>query len=168
MLTGSIKVKDLVKKAAALSMKAVAMTDHGNMFGAISFYKAAKDAGIGAILGTELLVEDGGRVRHLPVLAESVKGYQNIVWLTSQAHVRSQEGQPRIAMSDLEGRTEGVIGLTGCMAGIVPQRILEEGEAAGAASLEKLGAMFAKGSLYVELQDHGLPEQPILNDTAPW
>src|SRR5262245_55008316 len=130
MLDSTLKVKDLVKRTAALGMKAVAMTDHGNMFGAISFYKAAKDAQIQAILGAELEVLDRGRLHHLPVLAASEEGYKNLVWLISQGHVSAPNdaphGHPCVTLRALEGRTKGLIGLSGCMGGVVAQAILEE------------------------------------------
>jgi DNA polymerase III subunit alpha len=164
MLDGALKLKDLAKKTAALGMNAVGMTDHGNMFGTVSFYKAAKEAGIQPILGAELEVDSHNAGCHLPLLAESVQGYQNLVWLTSRSHVRAHAGEPAILkLEDFEGRTDGLIALTGCMGGLVSNRILEEGEAAGEAMLARLAALFPKGNLYVELQDHGLPEQSILN-----
>jgi DNA polymerase III subunit alpha len=164
MLDGALKVKDLVRRTKALGMPSVAMTDHGNMFGAIALYKAAKEAEIGAILGCELDVSTNGHTHHLPLLAETAQGYKNLVWLVSRGHVAPIDGRPAIRLEDLEGRTEGIIGLTGCMGGVLAQRILEEGEAAGDQTLERMASLFPKSSLYVELQDHGLPEQPILND----
>src|SRR5262245_14610692 len=98
LLDGALKVKDLVKRTAAAGMKAVAVTDHGNMFGAISFYKAAKEAGVQAILGCELEVattlSGGGRSVHLPLLASSLEGYKNLVWLVSRAHVQPDARGP--------------------------------------------------------------------------
>jgi DNA polymerase-3 subunit alpha len=164
MLDGAIRVKDLVKRTAKLGMKAIAVTDHANMFGAITFYKAAKDAGVKAILGCELDVAVDGHVHHLPLLAENLAGYKNLVWLVSRGHVQPLEGRAVVTLDDLAGRTEGLIGLSGCMGGVVAQRVLEQGEKPGLEMLSRVSSMFAKGSLYVELQDHGLPEQPILND----
>ena len=167
MLDSTLKVKELTKRTAALGMKAVALTDHGNMFGAITFYKAAKEAGVQPILGAELEIAAGVHVVHLPVLAASEQGYKNLVWLVSRGHVKPAEGVPlgvpAIPLSDLEDRTEGLIGLSGCMGGVVAQRILEEGPDAGKESVARLASLFAKGAFYIELQDHGLPEQPVLN-----
>jgi DNA polymerase III subunit alpha len=164
MLDGALKVKDLVKQTKELDMPAVAMTDHGNMFGAIALYKTAKEAGISAILGSELDVAIGNHTHHLPLLAESVQGYHNLVWLVSRGHVKPVDGRVAITLDDLKGRTEGILGLSGCMGGVLAQRVLEEGESAGDATLERLASLFQKNNFYVELQDHGLPEQPILND----
>ena len=188
MLDGAVKVKDLVKRTAKLGMQAIAITDHQNMFGAISFYKAAKDAGVQAILGSELDVMSGelprpgarptGVRHHLPLLASTLEGYKNLVWLVSRGHVspagtRGADGEvlsgalidttPSIRLEDLEERTQGVIGLSGCMGGMVAQAILQQGEEAGLQTLAALRDRFEPGAFYVELQDHGFPEQPVLN-----
>ncbi len=168
MLDGAVKVKDLVKRTAKEGMKAVAVTDHGNMFGAISFYKAAKEAGIQAIIGCEVDVADRGRSRHLPLLAASLEGYKNLVRLVSLGHVRPETdgppGLPCVSLASVAAHSKGLIAMTGCMGGVVAQAVLEEGEDAGRQSLTRLKEIFEPGSLYVELQDHGLPEQPVLND----
>ena len=166
MLDGAVKVKNLVKQVGKQGMNAVALTDHGNMFGAITFYKAAKEAGVKAILGTELEVVVGSHGHHLPLLAATEEGYKNLVWLVSRGYVEPDPagpaGVPCVAFSALEGRTKGLIGMTGCMGGLVAQSVLEQGIEAGAKTLARLKDVFEPGSLYVELQDHGLPEQPIL------
>ena len=167
MLDGAVKVKDLVKKVAAAGMKSVAVTDHGNMVGAITFYKAAKDAGVQAVIGCELEVAAGGHSHHLPLLASTLEGYKNLVWLVSRGHVApdpsGHNGLPCVSLDDIAGRTKGLIAMTGCMGGVVSQRVLEQGPDAGKATLGKLKEMFEPGNLYVELQDHGLVEQPVLN-----
>jgi len=168
MLDGAVKVKDLAKRVAKEGMKAVAVTDHGNMFGAISFYKAAKDAGIQAILGCEVEIADRGRARHLPLLAASAEGYKNLVKLVSLGHVRPEAdgpmGAPTVSLDSVAAHAKGLIAMTGCLGGVVPQAILEEGEDAGKRALARMKEIFEPGSLYVELQDHGLPEQPVVND----
>jgi DNA polymerase-3 subunit alpha len=167
MLDGAVKVKDLCKRVAGGGMKAVALTDHANMFGAITFYKAAKDAQIQAILGCELDIAVSGHGHHLPLLAATNEGYKNLVWLVSRGHVQPDPNAPAgttcIPLSDLEGRTKGLVAMTGCMGGVLAQAILEEGAEAGAKVLGRMKDLFEPGSLYVELQDHGLAEQPILN-----
>ena len=170
MLDGAVKVKDLVKKVAAGGMKSVAVTDHGNMFGAISFYKAAKEAGIQAILGCELEVTaptGGGHSHHLPLLASTLEGYKNLVWLVSRGHVapdpNGHAGLPCVSLDEIAPRTKGLIAMTGCMGGLVSQSVLEQGPEAGRTMLGKLKEIFEPGSLYVELQDHALVEQPVLN-----
>src|SRR5262245_4662875 len=142
MLDGAVKVKDLVKKVAGLGMKGVAVTDHGNMFGAISFYKAAKEAQIQAILGCELEVASAsgagtrqGHSAHLPLLAATNEGYNNLVWLVSRGHVapdpRGHPGLPCVALEDVGPRAKGLVATTGCMGGVVAQAILEQGPEAG-------------------------------------
>jgi DNA polymerase-3 subunit alpha len=160
LLDGAVKVKDLVKRVSAAGMKAVAVTDHGNMFGAITLYKAAKEAHVQAILGCELDVASrGGHTVHLPMLAASADGYRNLIWLVSRAHI---QGSP-ITLEDVASHRTGLVATTGCMGGLVAQAILEEGETRGREALGALRDALEPGSLYVELQDHGLPEQPVLN-----
>ena len=138
LLDGAVKVKDLVKRVAAAGMPAVGVTDHGNMFGAITLYKAAKEAGVQPILGCELeVVGRGGNPVHLPA---------------------------PLALQDVAEHAKGLLVMTGCMGGLVPQAILEEGEVRGGETLAALRDALEPGSLYVELQDHGLPEQPVLNE----
>jgi DNA polymerase III subunit alpha len=169
LLDGAVKIKDLVKRVAAGGMDAVAVTDHGNMFGAITLYKAAKEAKVQAILGCELDVcARGGLGHHLPVLAANAEGYKNLIWLVSRGHVSPPPearatGETMTTFDDLASHTKGLVGLTGCMGGLVAQAILEEGEGRGREVLARLRDAFEPGSLYVELQDHGLPEQPVLN-----
>jgi DNA polymerase-3 subunit alpha len=169
MLDGAVKVKNLVKQVGKQGMKAVALTDHGNMFGAISFYKAAKEAGIKAILGAELEVVppwDASHGHHLPLLATTEEGYKNLVWLVSRGYVEPDPGGtpgvPCVPLSALDGRTKGLVAMTGCMGGLLSQSVLEQGVEAGAKTLGRMKELFEPGALYVELQDHGLPEQPVL------
>jgi DNA polymerase-3 subunit alpha len=168
MLDGAVKVKDLPKRIAKDGMRAVAITDHGNMFGAISFYKAAKEAGVQAILGCEVEIADRGRARHLPLLAASLEGYKNLVKLVSLGHVQPEAegplGAATVSLDSVAAHSKGLVAMTGCMGGVVAQAILEEGEDAGRKALGRMKEIFEPGALYVELQDHGLPEQPIVNE----
>ena len=101
---------------------------------------------------------------HLPLLATSLEGYKNLVKLVSHGHVNPRDGfSPCITLDELEGKTKGVLAMTGCMGGVVQQAILEEGPAAGEATLVRLRELFEPDHLYVELQDHGLVEQPVVN-----
>ena len=162
LLDGAIRVKDLVKRAN----RAIALTDHNAMFGVLGFYKAAHEAKIQPILGCEL--------GHLPLLAATAEGYKNLLWLASHvpgAFPNEENVDPAARarsrtdylLKCLEGRTKGLIGLTGCMGGPLGQRILYEGEHQGSLLLGQLRERFEPDSLYVELQDHGLREQPALN-----
>lgn len=167
MLDGALKVKDLLALVKKHEMAAVALTDHGNMFGAISFYKAARSLGVKPIIGAELEVVVGGHGHHLPLLAATEDGYRSLVRLVSRGYVdpdpAAPPGVPAIPLEALDGGTKGLIGLTGCMGGVLAQSVLEHGPDAGAKTLGKLRELFEPGSLYVELQDHGLPEQPVVN-----
>jgi DNA polymerase-3 subunit alpha len=161
LLDGAVKVKDLIKRTAAAKQRAVALTDHNNMHGAVGFYKAAREAGVQPILGCE--------IGHFPLLASTIEGYKNLLWLASHAtHPPPLETPEARTHADyllekLNGRTKGLIGLTGCMGGLLAQRILYEGEHQGNLLLGQLRECFDPGALYMELQDHGLPEQPHLN-----
>src|ERR1700679_457163 len=142
LLDGAVKVKDLVKRVAAAGMSAVAVTDHGNMFGALTLYKAAKEAHVQAILGCELeVVGRGGHSVHLPALAASNEGYSNLVWLCSRAHI---QGAP-LSLEDVGSHAKGLVVTTGCMGGLVPQAILEEGEAQGRTTLAALRDVLEPG-----------------------
>jgi DNA polymerase-3 subunit alpha len=184
LLDGAIKVKDLAKRAKGLGMKAVALTDHGNMFGTIQHYLACKDAGVSAILGCEVnVVRDGAKpppsksggasadlgedlpVDHLVLLAGSLDGYKNLVRIVSAGHLEpvSIRG-PSMREETIAKNNGGVIALTGCLGGVIAQQVLEQGEEAGRAALDRLRGLFEPGNLYVELQDHGFPEQAVVND----
>jgi DNA polymerase-3 subunit alpha len=174
LLDGALKIKDLVSRTKQLGMRAVALTDHGNMFGAIQLYKTCKEKEVQAILGCEVNVarrREGapGRgnddaVDHLVLLAANEAGYKNLVRIVSKGHVDpASQAAPSVTLDVVEQYKEGLIGLTGCMGGVLAQRILEQGEDAGRAELERLRAAFEPGALYVELQDHGLVEQGVLN-----
>ncbi|MBI4951019.1 MAG: DNA polymerase III subunit alpha [Myxococcales bacterium] len=168
LLDGAIRCKKLAQKAKALGMRAVALTDHGGMFGALQHVKACGVEGVRPILGCELNVRrpdvKGEVLDHLVVLAESREGYKNLLGLVSRGHVEPATSlAPSVTLDEVALRSAGLVALTGCMGGVLSQHVLELGEAAGRTMLERLRASFAPGALYVELQDHGLPEQPVLN-----
>jgi len=180
LLDGAVRCKKLASDAAERGMSAVAMTDHGNMFGAIAHYTACERAGITPILGCEVNVqrplEDRAGTRigsghqeapldHLVLLAENLEGYKNILRIVSKGHLEPASPMaPSVTLETIaEGSTEGVICTSACMGGLVAQQILEQGPRAGQDMLARLRGMFSPGSLYVELQDHGLVEQPVLN-----
>jgi|LNFM01.1.fsa_nt_gb DNA polymerase-3 subunit alpha len=177
MLDGAIRVKDLVKRTAELGMKAVALTDHNNMHGAIDFYKKAKEAGVKPLLGCELGFVFPGQEKkvdvkgldrtpahHMVLIARNMTGYKNLIslvskgWIDTPAHL-----EPRVTLEDLEARREGIIVLSGCLGGLVPQAVLQYSPKAGADLLARLRDVVEKDMLFVELQNHGLYEQPIVN-----
>ncbi len=175
LLDGALKIKELASKTKALGMRAVALTDHGNMFGTIQLYKACKEVGVGAILGCEVNVaryrarEGAGKsedppVDHLVLLASNLEGYKSLVRIVSEGHVAQASGTaPSVTLDFIQQNSKGLIGLSGCMGGVLAQRILESGEDDARSMLDKLTETFEPGNLYVELQDHGLVEQPVIN-----
>ena len=163
-LTSSVKVKALAKRTHELGMKAVAMTDSHNMFGAIRHYKECRSLGLLPILGAELNVSQSGQLHHLVLLASNLDGYHNLVKLVSagHAHPASDDG-PSVTLDTVLQRTKGLICLTGCLGGVVAQQVLEHGAASGLATLAHMKAAFEPGHLFVEMQNHGFVEQPVLN-----
>ena len=171
LLDGALRIPDLVKRAAGMEMPAVALTDNGNMFGALALCRAAEAAGIAPILGAELNFVEGSRrdgkkkpLHHLVVLAASQEGYANVVRLTSRGWVDGMiDDQPAVDAELLRAHAKGVIALSGCMGGHVAQKILLSGPDAGRDALRSFAEIFEPGSFYVELQDHGFPETGPLN-----
>ena len=174
LLDGSSKISEYVSRVKELGMKSAAITDHGVMFGCIDFYKAAKAAGIKPILGCEVYVAPGSRFDkekgkeedryyHLVLLAETQEGYQNLIKIVSYGFVDGFYYKPRVDMELLEQYHEGIIALSACLAGEVARNLArgfyEEGKEA-ALRYEKI---FGKGNFFLELQDHGIPEQRQVN-----
>ncbi|MDR3296347.1 MAG: DNA polymerase III subunit alpha [Clostridiales Family XIII bacterium] len=169
LLDGAARIKDLVARAKALSMDAVAITDHGVMFGVVEFYKKAKAAGIKPIIGCEVYTaarsmkdKDAERDKHqghLVLLAKDGTGYKNLMKLVSAAHIEGFYYKPRVDKALLRAHSEGIIALSACLAGDV-QRALLSGDYAGAKreALEFL-EIFGEGNYYLELQDQGLEEE---------
>lgn len=168
LLDGAARIPDLVNKAADLGMTTLALTDHGVMYGAIPFYKACIERGIKPIIGCEAYMTAGSRkergsrkdqpIHHLILLAKNMTGYRNLMKLCSIGHLEGFHYKPRIDMESLAAHHEGIICLSACLGGEVPQHLLHgrEEEAKRAALRYKhiFGADF-----YLELQDHGLSEQ---------
>jgi DNA polymerase-3 subunit alpha len=173
LLDGSIRMKELMKKAAEFKMPAVAMTDHGNLFGAIEFYQEAQRAGVKPIIGCEVYVAPGSHkdrppsrresAYHFTLLAENETGYRNLVKLVTTAHLDGFHYAPRIDKEMLAARSEGLIGLSGCLAGEINSAIqsnnIEKGKQSAAEYRDILGAE----NFFVELHDHGMEEQKMCN-----
>src|SRR5918996_2904167 len=164
----------LIDTIASLGMPAVAMTDHGVMFGALDFYRAARDRGVTPILGVEAYVAPGSRFdrtpgeneeryRHLTILARNETGYRNLLRLVTDSHVEGFYHRPRIDKELLSERAEGLIGFTGCLAGEVCRLLLAGQERKAYEAAASYRDLFGPGGFYVELQDHGLPEQHKVN-----
>ncbi len=176
LLDGSNKIKEYVKRVKELGMDSAAITDHGVMYGVIDFYKACKAEGINPILGCEVYVAPnsrfdkeltGGEDRyyHLVLLAENNKGYENLMKIVSRGFTEGYYYKPRVDMELLQEYHEGIIALSACLAGEV-QRYVQKGlvDEAKKAAL-KYQDCFGKGNYFLELQDHGLPEQKLVNTT---
>ncbi|HYQ17275.1 MAG TPA: DNA polymerase III subunit alpha, partial [Polyangiaceae bacterium] len=167
-LTSAVKLSDLPGKAKALGMRGVGLTDVANMYGAIRHYKGCKDKGLTPILGCEVFVprtNRTGALDHLVLLAENHEGYKNLVRIVSEGHLRSaHDYAPAVTLDFITERNKGIVALSGCMAGVVAQRILEGGVDRAEPTLAEFRDRFEPGHFFVELQDHGFPEQPVLSD----
>jgi DNA polymerase-3 subunit alpha len=152
-------------------MNTVALTDHGNMFGALDFYKSARKEGIKPIFGCEMYVtrdmqdrSSGRDTHHLILLARNREGYQNLAYLVSMAHLQGFYYVPRIDKKLLRERRGGLIGLTACLGGEVPQAVLQGGSARAEAVVREYREIFEPGSFYLEIQPNGMSEQETVND----
>jgi DNA polymerase-3 subunit alpha len=172
MLDGAIRISRLVEHAKKMDMPAVALTDHGNMFGAVQLTRACQDSSVKPILGCEVGFTAGDRRNvdnpehaHLVLLASSQQGYQNLVRLVSKGWVEGMTSaeQPRIDFELLREHRQGIVGLSACMGGYVAQEILNKGPEPGREALARLRDSFEPGHFFVELQDHGFPENRPLN-----
>lgn len=177
LLDGSNKIKECVSRVKELGMNSVAITDHGVMFGVIDFYRAAKAAGIKPILGCEVYVAPGSRFDkeavgnnddryyHLVLLAENETGYYNLMKIVSRGFTEGYYYKPRVDMELLEQYHEGIIALSACLAGEVQKNILRGmyGEAKAVACRYK--DIFGEGNFFLELQDHGMEEQKLVNQS---
>src|SRR5579862_1958290 len=168
MLDGACDVDKLCERAKELGMPAVAMTDHGNIFGAVHFVNAAKQAGIKPIIGCELYIckkadhnisrtpPDGDTYNHLLVLAENEEGYRNLVKITSEASLHGFYYKPRVSKKFLAEHSNGLIGLSGCLKGEVAERLMEEKYEAARDAAVFYRDIFGKNNFFLEIQDQGL------------
>ena len=174
LLDGSNKIKEYVARVKELGMNSAAITDHGVMYGVIDFYRAAKEAGIKPILGCEVYVApksrfdrelSGGEERyyHLVLLAENNTGYDNLVKIVSKGFTEGYYYKPRVDMELLNQYHEGIIALSACLAGEVQTYITKRMPDEARKAARKYEACFGKGNYFLELQDHGIPEQRLVN-----
>ena len=175
LLDGSNKIKECVARVKELGMNSVAITDHGVMYGVIDFYRAAKAAGIHPVLGSEVYVAPGSRFSkepgqgnedryyHLVLLAENDIGYHNLMKIVSRGFTEGYYYKPRVDLEVLEEFHEGIIALSACLAGevqrYVARGLYEEGKEAAL----RYECIFGKGNFFLELQDHGIAEQQLVN-----
>jgi DNA polymerase-3 subunit alpha len=186
MLDGAARLDELVGKAAADGMPALGITDHGNMYGVLDFYKACRDKNIKPIIGCELYQAedsryerpsrrgkmddsggstDGGKklYYHLTALAENNTGYRNLIQLASRAFMEGYYYKPRVDWDVLSDHSEGVIVTTGCLGGQVLQSLMQGNEKGALEKAARLQEIFGRDNMFIELQDHGIPEQRETN-----
>ena len=174
LLDGSNKIKEYVSRVKELGMNSAAITDHGVMYGVIDFYKAARAAGIKPVLGCEVYVAPGSRFDrelthgddryyHLVLLAENNQGYQNLMKIVSKGFVEGYYYKPRVDMEVLETYHEGIIALSACLAGEVQRYLVRGLYEEAKETAYKYEKCFGKGNFFLELQDHGIPDQKTVN-----
>ena len=173
LLDGACRIDGIMDRVKELGQTAIAITDHGVMYGCIDFYKAAKAAGIKPIIGCEVYVARRGmadRVHgidndpyHLVLLCENRKGYENLCYLVSEAFIHGFYGKPRIDLQLLQQHHEGLIALSACLAGAIPQYLMEEDYDSAKEYAKKMSGIFGEGNFFLEMQDHGIPEQRPVN-----
>ena len=171
MLDGACDVEKLCHRAKELGMPAVAMTDHGNIFGAVHFVNAAKAAEIKPIIGCELYIckkddhriertpPDGDTYNHLLVLAETDEGYRNLVKITSEASLHGFYYKPRVSKRFLAEHAKGLIALSGCLKGEIPELLMEDKYEAARAAAATYSDIFGKENFFLEIQDQGLEKE---------
>ncbi|MBI2843414.1 MAG: DNA polymerase III subunit alpha [Armatimonadetes bacterium] len=174
LLDGACRIKEMVKQAVDFEMPALALTDHGVMYGIISFYEACKDAGIKPVLGCEVYVAPRARTSrnpkldaensHLVLLAENETGYKNLLKLVSIGHTEGFYYKPRVDREVLAEHSKGLIALTACLAGEVPKLCINGETEKAEHTVRAYQEIFGRDNFYLELQDHNLPEQKGANE----
>lgn len=173
LLDGAARINELVKRATELEMPALAITDHGAMYGVVDFYKACRQAGIKPIIGCEIYMAPGKRTErvlgkedrnnHLVLLAETAEGYRNLVQIVSQAYIDGFYYKPRADKELLQANSKGLIALSACLAGEIPECLLQDNFERARASALEFKEIFGKHNFFLELQDHGLSAQRKVN-----
>ena len=173
LLDGACRIDRMMERVKELGQDSIAITDHGVMYGCIDFYKAAKAAGIKPIIGCEVYVarrKMADRVHgidndpyHLVLLCKNRQGYENLCYMVSEAFLHGFYGKPRIDLELLRQRHEGLIALSACLAGAIPQALMNESYASAKAYALQMADIMGEGSFYLELQNHGIPEQLAVN-----
>lgn len=174
VLDGAIKISKLVERCKEYGMRACAITDHGAMFGVVDFYLAAKKNGIKPVIGAELYLAPGHRTdrsarnqataySHLLLLCKDATGYRNLCKLSSIGYLEGFHYKPRVDVESLKKHADGLISSTGCLGGEIPQLLLREEPVKAEETLKRYLEIFGPENFFVELQDHGLPEQRRIN-----
>ena len=173
LLDGACRIGSMMDRVQELGQNAIALTDHGVMYGTIDFYRAAKKAGIKPIIGCEVYVARRTRFDkvhgvdkepyHLVLLCENEAGYRNLSYMVSLGFTEGFYNRPRVDMELLQEHHEGLIALSACLAGRIPQAIMQEDLDAAEQAAREYAEIFGPGHFYLELQDHGIPEQRTVN-----
>ena len=172
MLDGANDVEKLCQQVKKLGMPAVAMTDHGNIFGAVHFFNAAKAAEVKPILGCELYIckkedhrepPEGDSYNHLIVLAENEDGYRNLTKIVSEASLHGFYYKPRVSKRFLSEHAKGLVGLSACLKGEVAERLTEGKYSAAREAASTFQDIFGKGNFFLEIQDQGLSEEKAIH-----
>lgn len=173
LLDGFSRIDQLIEKAKSYGMDSLAITDHGQMYGVIEFYKKATAAGIKPIIGCEVYISEkdhtlkdpsNKKYYHLILLAKNNNGYQNLLKIVSEAYVNGYYYKPRVDLDFIKDYSEDIIALSACLSGEVNQRILENDIEGAYETAKKYAEVFGKENYYLELQNHGLPEQKRVNE----
>ena len=175
LLDGANRLDDVIRAAVEMGMPAVALTDHGNLFGAIEFYEKARRAGVKPIVGIEAYVTSGdmrdrtpqtrgGGANHLVLLAKDLTGYRNLLKLSSRAFLEGFYYKPRMDKALLRRCSEGLIALSACLKGEINEQITAGREREAEALAREYLEIFGEGNFYLELQDHGIEEQRLANE----
>src|SRR5258708_6707643 len=175
LLDGACRLDRLMDKAHALKFPAIALTDHGVLYGAVDFYQAAREKGLKPILGCEVYVAPGSRLdkktssggrdvyNHLVLLAKDETGYKNLIKLATAAHLEGYYYKPRIDKELLAAHHEGLIALSGCLASEICEAILKDQLPKARAAIDWFKQTLGAENFYLELQNHGIPEQAKVN-----
>lgn len=173
LLDGACRIDRMMERVKELGQDSIAITDHGVMYGCIDFYKAAKAAGIKPIIGCEVYVarrKMADRVHgidnepyHLVLLCKNRQGYENLCYMVSEAFLHGFYGKPRIDLELLRQRHDGLIALSACLAGAIPQALMNESYASAKDYALQMADIMGEGNFYLELQNHGIPEQLAVN-----
>ena len=173
LLDGACRIRDLAKRVKELGQTAVAITDHGVMYGAIDFYRACKAEGIHPVIGCEVYVAARSRFdkihefdaesRHLVLLCRNETGYRNLSYMVSQAYVEGFYIKPRIDLELLRAHSDGLIGLSACLAGEIPKQLMNGNYDAAKEHALMMQEILGEGNFYLELQDHGIQQQQEVN-----
>src|SRR5699024_4775098 len=175
LLDGFCRIDGLAKRVRELGQTAVAITDHGVMYGAVDFYRACKKEGVKPIIGCEVYVAPAGRTRfqkvhefdaesrHLVLLCRDEEGYRNLSYMVSKAFVEGFYIKPRVDMDLLRSHSRGLIALSACLAGEIPKRLVNGSYDAARDYALEMRDIFGEDGFYLELQDHGIRDQAVVN-----